>query len=177
MIPRVFSTTTAPPPVLSCSVWPGISGPSSCQAQGSGFGAGAVTRHFVGVSFSSPTSPTALALNSIIPPDVGSASDSTLAHIWLSGGSRLIPSVAKSVPSGVRIFWFMLANCTSSAVSKLERHLCREYISRVAAAEHFGVPVPQVLHYFPAEIRPSYTNPLVSMLLGKPYRRLPTPPH
>ena len=102
--------------------WSAILGPSSCQGQGSGFGGRS-----------------------------SHASDSTLPHFWLSGGSRFIPSAAKCVPSRVGIFWFMLANCTSSAVSKLEHRLCWEYISRVA--ECFEALVPQERHYFPAEIR------------------------
>lgn len=47
---------------------------------------------------------------------------------------------------------------------------CREYISRVADAE----PVPQVLHYYPIEIRASYMNPCVRTLLGKPANPIET---
>lgn len=47
-------------------------------------------------------------------------------------GSRLIRSPAQSLPSGVRIFWFTLANCTSSPVSKQERNLFWAYIFNTA---------------------------------------------
>lgn len=55
-------------------------------------------------------------------------------------------------------------------IEHLQRcRFCREYISRVADAQR-PEPVPQVLRYYPIEIRASYMNPCVRTLWGKPYR-------
>lgn len=69
---------------------------SSCQGRGQGFGPRAVVQSLV-ERHSAPLAPVLL---SIIPSAAaGSASDSSLPHIRLSGGSRLIRSPAQSLPS------------------------------------------------------------------------------
>lgn len=102
-------------------------------------------------------------------------------------GSKLIRSPAQSLPSGVRIFWFTLANCTSSAVSKQEHNLFWEYISSTADAE-CSVPEPYVPRYFSFYLKVGKRNrdkrslivcmnSCMRMLLGKPNRNQMCSPH
>lgn len=95
-------------------------------------------------------------------------------------GSRLIRSPAQSSPSGVRIFWFTLANCTSSAVSKQECNLFWEYISSTAEAECSASELC-VPRYFSFSLKVGMRNwdkrslivcmnSCMRMLLGKPNR-------
>lgn len=82
-------------PVPAC-VWPGISLAELLSGPGPVFGPRAVTQSLV-ERHSAPLAP---ALLSVVPSAAaGSASDSSLPHIRLSGGSRLIRSPAQSLPS------------------------------------------------------------------------------
>lgn len=131
---------------------------------GSGFGGSSSHAAFGRVSFSPPPRPRHCT-QSFPPQPWGQR----LIPRWPTSDSAGAPDSSHGQPKPSPPECQLSDLCLQ--IAHLQRRPSRNAASvgnLVPDAGRWETPVPQVLHYFAAEIRASSTNPCVRMLLGKP---------